>query len=159
MEAHAYSISANLRWFAVAYVIALALVAGVIIALSEANIRLPGGLSTGFNIGMFLILVGLAGQRFAKKNDFGWTRADRHNLAIGYVATSFVMSLAVFGLFLAFLMALGLSMADMLTGAPPEEAIVIVGAIALIAAIAALGYYAVARVLLGAMAKQTAARA
>lgn len=136
----AHSVAANLRWFAVVYLVALIVLSFVVNLLQTLGVALP---STGVGIGVFAALTYLAGSRFAARRD--WTGRDRHHLALGYVAIAIAVSCAL----MTIVMLLDPATAAMLTGIGD-----MLGVVLLIAAGVALFYYGMARLMLMLLARR-----
>ncbi|QGZ95169.1 ABZJ_00895 family protein [Terricaulis silvestris] len=135
-----YSVAANLRWFAVVYIVALILLGFIVNLLRTVGVDLP---STGIGIGVFAALVYLAGSRFAARRE--WTGRDRHNLALGYVAVAITVSCTL----MAIVMLLDPATAAMLMGIGD-----MIGVVLAIAAGVALFYYGMARLMLMMLARR-----
>lgn len=135
-----YTVAANLRWFAVVYVVALILLGFVVNLLRAAGVDLP---STGIGIGVFAALVYLAGSRFAARR--AWIGRDRHNLALGYV----IIAIAVSCTLMAIVLAIDPATAAMLSGIGD-----VLGVVLAIAAGVALFYYGMARLMLMMLARK-----
>lgn len=86
-EQPAYTISANLRWFAFVYLVAVVGAVALAAGLESVGISLP---SIGVGIGVYAGVVAAAGQRFAERRD--WTGRDRNLLALGYVIIATAVS-------------------------------------------------------------------
>lgn len=129
-----YTIAANLRWFAVVYVVALILLGFIVGLLRALGVDLP---STGLGIGVFAALSYIAGVRFGSRRS--WTGRDRHNLALGYVCVALVLSCTLLAIVLVI---------DPMTAAMLSDAGQIAGVLALIIAGVALLYYGMARLVL-----------
>lgn len=92
----AYSVAANLRWFAVVYfAVSAALSAALIVALYVLPNFAPP--TAGLSIGIYVGVVYAAGLRFKQKTDTQWTSRDRNWLAPGYAGVSFIVSLLIIG--------------------------------------------------------------
>jgi hypothetical protein len=135
-----YTVAANLRWFAVVYVVALILLRFIVNLLRTVGVDLP---STGIGIGVFAALVYLAGSRFAARRE--WTGRDRHNLALGYVVVAILVSCSL----MAIVIAIDPATASMLTGIGN-----MIGVVLAIAAGVALFYYGMARLMLMMLARR-----
>jgi hypothetical protein len=133
-----YTIAANLRWFAVTYIVASILYAFVINLLRKVGVDLP---SVGIGIGVYIALVYLAGSRFVTRRGYDWGSLDRHNLALGYV--SVVVLVACVGATAAFFLA----------PAPPDLGMA-VGIVIVIIIVSALICYGVARLILKLIARR-----
>jgi hypothetical protein len=135
-----YSVAANLRWFAVVYIVALILLGFIVNLLRTVGVDLP---SSGIGIGVFAALVYLAGSRFAARRE--WTGRDRHNLALGYVVVAILVSC----LLMAIVLALDPAAASMLAGAGQ-----MIGVILAIVVGVAVIYYGMARLMLMMLARR-----
>jgi hypothetical protein len=136
----AYTIAQNLRWFALVYLVALVLTAALAAYLQTINITLP---STGVGIGVYAGVVAVAGHRFANRRD--WTGRDRNLLSFGYVAIAVVLSCALAGL---------LIFVESSPFAAMSSDAMFMGIIAAALLIAALIYYAMARLMLWLIARR-----
>ena len=70
--------------------------AGLVVLIqvvATAGVTIPNAVATGAGLGAFMAAAGIAGQRYAVKTNFGWTREDRAQLAIGYVVASLAVQL------------------------------------------------------------------
>jgi hypothetical protein len=135
-----YSVAANLRWFAVVYIVALILLGFIVNLLRTVGVDLP---SSGIGIGVFAALVYLGGSRFAARRE--WTGRDRHNLALGYVVVAILVSC----LLMAIVLALDPAAASMLAGAGQ-----MIGVILAIVVGVAVIYYGMARLMLMMLARR-----
>ena len=86
-----YTVAENLRWFAVAYLIALILFGFLVNLLRNAGVDIP---QTGVGVGIYAGAVLAAGSRFAGRRG-DWTSRDRHNLALGYLIIAILVSCAL----------------------------------------------------------------
>jgi hypothetical protein len=84
-----YTIAASIRWFASVYLVSVILLSFIVNLLRTVGVDLP---SAGLDIGVFVALTYLAGNRFAARR--AWTGGDRHNLALGYAAVAILLSCA-----------------------------------------------------------------
>jgi hypothetical protein len=136
----AYTIAANLRWFALVYLVAILLTAALAAYLQTINITLP---STGVGIGVYAGVVAAAGHRFANRRD--WTGRDRNLLSLGYVAIAVVLSCALAGVLIYL---------EPSTFAAMSADATFITIIAAALLIAALIYYAMARLMLWLIARR-----
>lgn len=139
-EQSSYTISANLKWFGIVYLIVLVASAVLAAWLETIGISLP---LTGLGIGVYAGVVGIAGQRFAERRD--WTGRDRNLLALGYVTIATVLSLLLGGA----LLLLGSTSLAIITSGGAYIGI-LVGALIF----AALIYYGTARLMLMLIARR-----
>jgi hypothetical protein len=159
MDAAPYTVTQNLRWFSVGYVLVLIAVVALVTVLDLAHINLPGGASTGANIGGFLGCVGAAGGRFAQKTNQAWTREDRAKLALGYVVAAIAISLFLAsGLAVVSMILAPGALMEMIASMGVSQG-AFIGFIAGAALFVGLMYYLGARLVLGTVAKRGASGA
>lgn len=86
-ETPSYTIAANLRWFALVYVVSIVVLGLIVGYLQTVGVTLP---TTGLGIGLFAGIVAAAGARFSTRR--AWTSPDRNLLALGYMAVAATLS-------------------------------------------------------------------
>lgn len=139
-----YTMAANLRWFGLIYVAAVAVLVVIVGLLQSAGVELP---TTGLSIGLFAGVVAVAGQRFAARR--AWTGRDRNLLALGYMIVAAAISC---------LLAAALTVVDASVFDEMARSGALAGMIVVVVAVVAAIYFVTARLTLMLIARQLAAK-